>query len=118
MTWLIKVISISFRAATGPGAFIKRGGLVALNVVICNFSFNLLDRNILRLLQLELCKHSLCSARGQSQRCSRTLLVCHMRNLLRRKRMRRLLEYFTLPREFLPLLLFRGSLQEILVVPQ
>jgi len=88
---VIKVISISFRAATGTGAFIKGGGLVALKVVICNFSFNLLDSNVVGLLQLELCKHGICGARGQSQRCSRTLLVCHMRNLLRRERGRSLL---------------------------
>ena len=67
MTWLIELIRIGFRAAAGAGTFIKGGGLVSLKVVICDFSFNLLNCNVLRLLQLKLCKHGLCGTGGQSQ---------------------------------------------------
>ena len=83
MTWLIELISVSFRAATGAGAFIKGGGLVALEVVICDFSFNLLNCNVLLLLQLKLCKHGLCGTICQSQLRCHTPLVYHMWNLLR-----------------------------------
>ena len=82
MTWLIELISVGFRAAAGAGAFIKGGGLVSLEVVICDFSFNLLNCNVLRLLQLKLCKHGLCGTGGQSQLRCYTPLVSHMRNLL------------------------------------
>ena len=71
MTWLIELISIGLRAATGSGAIIEGGRiLVALKVVICDFSFNLLYCYVILglLLQLKLCKDGLCVAGGQSQR--------------------------------------------------
>jgi hypothetical protein len=67
MRWLIELISIGLRAATGAGAVFKGGGLVALEVVICDFSFYLFNCNVLCLLQLKLCKHGLCGTGGQSQ---------------------------------------------------